>query len=102
MKQYFDKAVHFFIHTFCLCAGLLLFSGLPSVTVNAADCQGVTVYSSNNSLGAVSSTLNGTSFSHYTYAQSTDYVTVGAVPVNKNYNFINWTDNGIIVSTSSS
>lgn len=102
MKQYFDKAIHFFLHTFCLCAGLLLFSGLPSTTAHAADCQGVTVYSSNNSLGAVSCSLNGASFSHYTYAQSTDYVTVGAVPVNKNYNFINWTDNGIVVSTSSS
>ena len=101
-KRYFDKAVQFCLHTFCLCAGLLLFSGLPSVTAHAADCQGVTVYSSNNSLGAVSCSLNGASFSHYTYAQSTDYVTVGAVPVNKNYNFINWTDNGIVVSTSSS
>lgn len=74
---------------------------LISLTAHAADTRAVTVSSSNNSLGAVFCTHNGASFDHYTYAEPTDYITVNALPVNKNYNFLNWTDNGVIVSNDS-
>lgn len=80
---------------------MLLFSFLLSMTAYAAETRAVTVSSSNNSLGAVFCTVNGVSFTHYTYAEPADYITVNALPVNKNYNFLNWTDNGVIVSSAS-
>lgn len=82
-------------------AFMLLFIMLISSKVQAANTKGVTVLSSNNSLGAVFCTHNGSSFTHYTYAEPTDSITVNAISVNKNYQFINWTDNGVVVSDKS-
>lgn len=78
----------------------LLLIMLAPAKVHAADTKGVTVLSSNNSLGAVFCTHNGSSFTHYTYAEPSDCISVSALPVNKNYQFVNWTDNGVIVSDS--
>lgn len=89
------------LRLFAVSAFTLLLVMLASAKVHAADTKGVTVLSSNNSLGAVFCTHNGASFTHYTYAQPTDYISVSALPVNKNYQFVNWTDNGVIVSDSS-
>lgn len=86
---------------FAAAAFTLLLVMLASVKVHAADAKGVTVLSSNNSLGAVFCTHNGSSFTHYTYAEPTDSISVSALPVNKNYQFVNWTDNGVVVSDSS-
>lgn len=72
-----------------------------SMTAHAADMGAVTVSPSNNGLGVVSCTRNGTPFTNYTYAAATDYITVTALPLNKEYNFLHWTDNGVIVSNSS-
>lgn len=72
-----------------------------SMTAHAADMGAVTVAPSNNGLGVVSCTRNGTPFTNYTYAAATDYITVTALPLNKEYNFLHWSDNGVIVSNSS-
>lgn len=81
--------------------GALSLALFISVTAQAAETKAVTVSSSNNSLGAVFCTHNGTSFEHYTYAEPADYISVTALPVNKNYHFLHWTDNGVIVSNDS-
>lgn len=86
---------------FSAAAFTLLLVMLASAKVHAADTKGVTVLSSNNALGAVFCTHNGSSFTHYTYAEPTDSISVSALPVNKNYQFVNWTDNGVVVSDSS-
>lgn len=86
-----------------LAAGLLalLFGFCISFPTHAAETGAVTVAPSNNGVGVVSCTRNGTSFTNYTYADATDYITVSALPLNKEYNFLHWTDNGVIVSNSS-
>lgn len=86
---------------FAAAASTLLLVMLASAKVHAADTKGVTVLSSNNGLGAVFCTHNGSSFTHYIYAEPTDSISVSALPVNKNYQFVNWTDNGVVVSDSS-
>lgn len=86
---------------FIAAAFALLLVILADTKVHAAETKGVTVLSSNNALGAVFCTHNGGSFTHYTYAEPTDSISVSALPVNKNYQFVHWTDNGVVVSDSS-
>lgn len=90
------KKQSFFI--FSLALFLFLFSGK---TAHAAETRAVTVLSANNSMGVVNCTLNGASFTHYTYTSEHDYITASALPMNTRYYFSHWTDNGIIVSKSS-
>lgn len=103
MKNHFLTENHFSHFLSISSTGflVLLFTFLLSMTVHAADTGAVTVAPSNNGVGVVSCTRNGTPFTNYTYGASTDYITVSALPLNKEYNFLHWTDNGVIVSNSS-
>ncbi len=103
MKIYYSGKQTFSHYFSLLAAGLLLLflTVSFSLTAHAADIGAVTVAPSNNGIGVVSCTRNGTPFTNYTYADSTDYITVSALPLNKEYNFLHWTDNGVIVSNSS-
>lgn len=103
MKNYFvaEKSLS---HRFSLPAAgflMLLFTYLFSLTAHAAQTGAVTVAPANSGVGVVSCTRNGTPFTNYTYAASTDYITVSALPFNKEYQFLHWTDNGVIVSDRS-
>lgn len=103
MKIYHSAKQIFSNYFLLLPAGLLLLflTVSFSMTVHAADMGAVTAAPSNNGVGVVSCKRNGTPFTNYTYGASTDYITVSALPLNKEYNFLHWTDNGVIVSDQS-
>lgn len=103
MKAHFliKKQISCFFYAFMAALFMLFLGSSFSMTAHAADTGAVTVAPANNGVGVVSCTINGTPFTNYTYGASTDYITVSALPFNKEYHFLHWTDNGVIVSDKS-
>lgn len=88
---------------FGIFAASLLFCVKTDVSAHTDNQQNaVTVLANNTSAGAVFSTKNGQSFTHYTYCDATDSVTVTALPVNKEFKFKYYTDNGAIIDNGNS
>ncbi len=84
-------------------AGAMLFSVKADVSAHTDNQQNaVTVQANNNSAGAVFCTLNGQSFTHYTYCGANDTVIVSALPVNKEFEFKYYMDNGVIIDNGNS